>query len=29
MAKVHTTEEYIAVDDMVKITQFIKHYLVK
>ncbi|MDA0118789.1 M20/M25/M40 family metallo-hydrolase [Vibrio sp. T11.5] len=27
MAKVHTTEEYIAIDDMVKITQFVKHYL--
>ncbi|MCG9682987.1 M20/M25/M40 family metallo-hydrolase [Vibrio sp. Isolate23] len=27
MAKVHTTEEYIAVDDMVKISQFVKHYL--
>ncbi|WP_038174385.1 M20/M25/M40 family metallo-hydrolase [Vibrio pacinii] len=27
MAKVHTTEEFIAIDDMVKITQFVEHYL--
>ncbi|MCW8333792.1 M20/M25/M40 family metallo-hydrolase [Vibrio paucivorans] len=27
MAKVHTTEEYIAIDDMVKVTEFVKHYL--
>ncbi|MGF1720748.1 M20/M25/M40 family metallo-hydrolase [Vibrio kyushuensis] len=27
MAKVHTTEEFITVDDLVKITQFMKHYL--
>ncbi|MEH0761181.1 M20/M25/M40 family metallo-hydrolase [Vibrio sp. 16] len=27
MAKVHTTEEFIAIDDMVKITEFVKHYL--
>ncbi|MGD8170376.1 M20/M25/M40 family metallo-hydrolase [Vibrio sp. TRT 21S02] len=27
MAKVHTTEEHIAVSDMVKITEFVKHYL--
>ncbi|MDE1349434.1 M20/M25/M40 family metallo-hydrolase [Vibrio aestuarianus] len=27
MAKVHTTEEYIAVADMVKIAQFVKAYL--
>ncbi|NOI27966.1 M20/M25/M40 family metallo-hydrolase [Vibrio coralliilyticus] len=27
MAKVHTTEEFIAIDDMVKISQFVKHYL--
>ncbi|EWM39698.1 MULTISPECIES: M20/M25/M40 family metallo-hydrolase, partial [Vibrio] len=29
MAKVHTTEEFIAVDDMVKISEFVKHFLVK
>ncbi|MEZ8766924.1 M20/M25/M40 family metallo-hydrolase [Vibrio alginolyticus] len=28
MAKVHTTEEFIAVSDMVKITEFVKHFLV-
>ncbi len=27
MSKVHTTEEYIAVNDLVKITEFIKAYL--
>ncbi|KOO06352.1 M20/M25/M40 family metallo-hydrolase [Vibrio hepatarius] len=27
MAKVHTTEEFIAIDDMVKVTEFVKHYL--
>lgn len=27
MAKVHTTEEYIAIDDMVKVTEFLTHYL--
>lgn len=27
MAKVHTTEEFITVDDMVKVTEFVKHYL--
>jgi tripeptide aminopeptidase len=27
MAKVHTTEEYIAIDDMVKITHFLVSYL--
>ncbi|EDP60150.1 M20/M25/M40 family metallo-hydrolase [Vibrio sp. AND4] len=29
MAKVHTTEEFIAVDDMVKVTKFVKHFLIK
>jgi tripeptide aminopeptidase len=29
MAKVHTTEEYIAIDDMEKITQFLTSYLCK
>ncbi|PMH46125.1 peptidase M20 [Vibrio sp. 10N.286.49.B3] len=29
MAKVHTTEEYIAIDDMVKITEFLTTYLTK
>ncbi|OEF08709.1 M20/M25/M40 family metallo-hydrolase [Vibrio genomosp. F10] len=27
MAKVHTTEEYIAIEDLVNITKFMKHYL--
>ncbi|RTZ14414.1 M20/M25/M40 family metallo-hydrolase [Vibrio aquaticus] len=27
MAKVHTTEEYIAVEDIVQVTQFLEHYL--
>lgn len=27
MAKVHTTEEFIAIDDMVKVTEFVEHYL--
>ncbi|MEH0689769.1 M20/M25/M40 family metallo-hydrolase [Vibrio cholerae] len=27
MAKVHTTEEYIAIDDMVKVTEFVQHYV--
>lgn len=27
MAKVHTTEEFIAVEDMIKVTEFIAHYL--
>jgi len=27
MAKVHTTEEFIAVEDMVKVTEFMHHYL--
>ncbi len=27
MAKVHTTEEFITVDDIVKVTEFVKHYL--
>lgn len=27
MAKVHTTEEFIAVDDMVKVSEFVQHYL--
>ncbi|MDA0147458.1 M20/M25/M40 family metallo-hydrolase [Vibrio sp. LaRot3] len=27
MSKVHTTEEFIAVEDMVQITEFVKHYL--
>ncbi|MDG3085051.1 M20/M25/M40 family metallo-hydrolase [Vibrio hannami] len=29
MSKVHTTEEFIAVDDMAKITEFVKLYLTK
>lgn len=27
MSKVHTTEEFIAIDDMVKVTEFVEHYL--
>ncbi|RJX72963.1 M20/M25/M40 family metallo-hydrolase [Vibrio sinensis] len=27
MAKVHTTEEFIAIEDMVKVCEFVKHYL--
>jgi len=27
MAKVHTTDEHIAIDDMVKVAEFVKHYL--
>lgn len=27
MSKVHTTEEFIAIDDMVKVTEFVQHYL--
>jgi tripeptide aminopeptidase len=27
MSKVHTTEEFIAVDDMVKITDFVISYV--
>lgn len=27
MAKVHTTEEFIAVEDIVKVTEFLEHYL--
>ncbi|KJY83337.1 peptidase M20 [Vibrio galatheae] len=27
VSKVHTTEEFIAINDMVKITEFIEHYL--
>ncbi|WP_162062867.1 M20/M25/M40 family metallo-hydrolase [Vibrio taketomensis] len=27
MAKVHTTDEFIAIDDMVKVSEFIQHYL--
>ncbi|HDY7675476.1 TPA: M20/M25/M40 family metallo-hydrolase [Vibrio vulnificus] len=29
MSKVHTTEEFIAIADMVKITEFLTHYLAK
>lgn len=27
MSKVHTTEEFIAIDDMLKVTEFVEHYL--